>query len=209
MTKSMLASLTLLAASLGALSFLGFAQDRPKQENGAGIPDFTLKAWTSQRARKANLFVDRTGRIIRSSAHVDREGIPDWVHALADEKLGKGEDAAYEIEVYPDGSEVYEVYRTIDGRERQLSVRAGDRKLYYLGTMVDAKDLPANAARALSGLKGFQVEKCVLKEGPSFTEYHVRGFRDGVPYRVRLAKDGSMIAAQKRIPAEIEVAMED
>ena len=81
-----------------------------------------------------------------------REGLPDWVHEMADEKLGKGEDVEYEIEVYPDGSEVYEVYRTVDGREKQLSVKP-DRTVYYIGTELN-RTSPTSCARSTASTRG-------------------------------------------------------
>ena len=183
-----------------ALLLLAAVQDAPE----ARIHPFILKALMSPHAKASNFFVSADGRVVRSGVHMKREGLPDWVHRMADEKLGKGEDVDYEIEVYPDGSEVYEVYRTIDGREKQLSVKA-DRTVYYLGTEHDRTSLPEAVADTLRKLDGFDARQCVAKEGPTFFEYHVKGRMNGGEVRARIGKDGGLIALQRRIHSVIEV----
>lgn len=174
------------------------------QEPEARIHPFILKALASPHAARSNFFISADGRIVRSSVHMKREGLPDWVHAMADEKLGKGEDVEYEIEVYPDGAEVYEVYRKVDGREKQLSARP-DRTVYYIGVEQDPAAPPIAVAAALRRLDGFEMKHCVAKEGPTFFEYHVKGLLEGNEVRARVGKDGRLIALQRRIPSVIEV----
>jgi hypothetical protein len=207
-----LASHTLAVVLLaGAAAFVvGHAQDRSTiSEPGASVPEFARRALVSPNARKADLFISPAGRISKSSVVVSREGIPSWVVAMADGSMGKGEDLAYEVEVYPDGSEVYEVYRRVEGQERQLSVRADNRKIFYLGVELKEDELPASVKDALARFKDFRPEKRVRKEGPAFYEIHVKGERNGVPCRMRFARDGTLLAAQKRVPAEIEVPLEE
>jgi hypothetical protein len=186
-----------------ALPLLVAAQDGPTASD-ARIHPFILQALASPHAAKSNFFVSADGKIVRSSVHMKREGIPAWVHAMADEKLGIGEDVEYEVEVYPDGSEVYEVYRKIGGRQRQLSVKT-DKTVYYIGTEHDRKSMPPSIAAALRKIDGFEMKECVAKEGATFFEYHVKGVMRGSPHRARLAKDGRLIALQRRIPSEVEV----
>lgn len=170
------------------------------------LPAFAWQALSSPLARKAGLWTTAGGAVSRTTVHVDKAGIPDWVHAMADAQIGRGPDLDYEIEVYPDGSEVYEVYRKVDGRERQLSVKQ-DRSVYYLGTEHEAGKLPEPVAKALKECKGAVAEKCVLKEGPAVAEYHVKATVDGAPCRIRISKEGKVLAVQRRIPSEIEVPM--
>ena len=143
------------------------------------------------------------GKIIRSSVYLKKEGLPGWVHEMADQKLGKGEDLHYEAEVYPDGSQVYEVYRKIDGREKQMSVRV-DGTLYYIGTEHPLSALPPVVSGALAKIPGFEAKKCVSKEGPAFLEYHVKGAREGGEFRARIGKDGRLIALQRCVPSMTE-----
>lgn len=170
----------------------------------AKIPGYAWQALSSPYARKANLWASSKGFWTRYSVHVDRMAIPDWAHAMADAKLGRGVDLDYEVERYPDGAEVYEIYRTVDGREKQLSVKA-DRTIYYVGTEQDAKVLPAPVTAAIRDLKDFVVEQCILKESAELAEYHLKGTLQSRPCRVRVSRDGKLIAVQRRIPAEIEV----
>lgn len=187
----------LLLASLVAL------QEPASKEQGKLHP-FIAKALASPHALKSNLFVSEEGRVVRSSVHVSKGGLPDWVHAMADEKIGRGDDLEYEIEVYPDGSEVYEVYRKIDGQERQLSVRP-DRTIYYIGSEIESERLPKAVSDTLGKLENFKTASCVSKEGATFHEYHVKGTLDGHPVRARVAKDGRLISVQKLLPSEVEV----
>jgi hypothetical protein len=175
----------------------------------ARIPEFPLKALSSPAAIKAGLFVSKDGTLLRYAVDVGREGVPDWLHAMADEKIGKGEDVVYEAELYPDGSEVYEVYRMIGGKEVQLSVDHRDRSVKYIGTQLVEKQLPEKIRATLGGVDGFEAEKIIFKEGPRFAEYHVKGKIGGVPHRVRIGGDGKLLSVQRRIPAEIEVAVQE
>ena len=178
------------------------------QEMKARIPDFPMKALAMPGATRANFFISKDGTITRYAVHVGPEAMPEWMTRMADEKLGKGEDLAYEMELYPDGSEVYEVYRRVDGREKQLSVHA-DQSMKYVGKEMDPKELPEKVGAALRGVKGFIAEKCLFKEGPKFAEYHVKGSLGGTPHRVRLSGDGRLLSVQRKVPGEFEVAVQE
>jgi hypothetical protein len=195
-------SLALAAASLGAW------QLQDSREAKARIPDFPMKALSHPSASRAGFFVSRDGTIMRYTVHVGPDAIPEWVSKMADERIGKGEDLEYEIELYPDGSEVYEIYRSVDGREKQLSVHA-DRSVKYIGRQTEEKDLPDKVGATLRGIKAFGPEKIIFKEGPKFSEVHVRGRIAGVPHRVRISGDGRLIAVQKKVPAEVELAIQE
>jgi hypothetical protein len=178
------------------------------ESSKARIPDFPMKALAGPGARRANFFVSKDGTITRYAVHVGPEALPEWITRMADEKIGKGEDLDYEVELYPDGSEVFEVYRRVDGRERQLSVHA-DRSVKYIGQEFDPKELPDKVRAALRGVKGFITEKCVFKEGPKFAEVHIKGSLGGSPHRLRLSADGRLLSLQRRLPGEIEVAVQE
>jgi hypothetical protein len=194
---------------LGLAAFaLGVGQDsRNVLENR--IPEFALKALSAPTASKTNLFIAKDGTIIRYSVHLGREDVPQYLHTMADEKIGKGEDIAYEAEIYPDGGEVYEIYRRVGGKEKQLSILHRDRSVKYVGTQVNEKELPEKIQATLKTLKGFSFEKCIFKEGPRFAEYHVKGTISGVPHRVRIGRDGNLLALQRRIPGDVELAVQD
>lgn len=190
--------------TFACIAALALAAAQENAEEQGRLHPFILKALSSPYAIKSNSFVSADGKIVRSSVHVKREGLPDWVHQMADEKLGKGEDVEYEVEVYPDGSQVYEVYREIDGLLKQLSVKP-DRTVYYTGTEHSKESLPEAVSSGLATLKGFKVRRCVEKSGPTFFEYHVKGKMDGTEYRARIGKDGRLIALQRVIPGAIEL----
>jgi hypothetical protein len=192
-------ALILIAGSLAAWQ---------SQESRARIPDFPMKALASPGASRANFFISRDGTITRYAVHVGPEALPDWITKMADEKIGKGNDLDYEVELYPDGSEVYEIYRRVDGREMQLSVHA-DRSVKYVGRELDPKELPEKVAAAMRGVKGFIAEKCIFKEGPKFAEVHIKGSLGGSPHRIRLSGDGRLLSLQRRLPGELEVVVQE
>lgn len=198
-----------LALTLAAGSLIAWTLQDPSQDPGrARIPEFPMKALATPGATKANFFVSRDGTITRYAVHVGPEALPEGMSKLADEKIGKGRDLAYEAELYPDGSEVYEIYRKVDGREKQLSVHA-DRSVKYIGTEVEEKDLPAKVGAILRGVKGFTMDKCMFKEGPQFAEFHVQGWIGASPHRVRISGDGRLLSVQRKVPAEVEVAVQE
>ena len=170
------------------------------------VPPFAWQALSSPTAKKAGIWTSADGRMTRYSVHVDKAGVPDWLHAMADAQLGRGADLDYEVEVYPDGSEVYEIYRKVDGRERQLSVKA-DRTVYYVGIEHDADKLPEAVSTAIKDLKGLTVQKCMLKEGPTVAEYHLGATLNQATCRVRISKDGQLLAVQRKMQAEVEVPL--
>jgi hypothetical protein len=209
MRGSKVIALVFAAAAGGWLIRATAQDDRRTWESRDGqafvrLPEFVWKALSSPSARKANLWTGIQGEILRYTVYVDRSMMPDWIHAMADERIGKGEDVEYELEVYPDGSQVYELYRKSAGLEKQLSVKA-DQSLYYIGIEHPADKLPEAVASALRDLKDLKVDKCVLKEGPQVAEYHLKGTRDGVPCRIRVSKSGKVLAVQRKISADIEV----
>jgi len=208
-----------LSMATGALGgfFLASGQDSrdrntprtwepPQVSSLIQLPALPWKALASPHARKTNLWTTNDGRLSRYSVVVDKAGLPDWVLAMADARLGRGPDLEYEIELYPDGSEVYEIYRKVDGRERQISVKA-DRSLYYVGTELDPGKLPDAVTGAIRGLKNVVVEHCLLKEGPQVAEYHLRATVEKTPCRIRVSKDGALLAVQRKIPGEVEVPL--
>ena len=192
---------------LAALAF-GLGQDsRTLQDNR--IPDFALKALSAPTASKASIFIAKDGTITRYAVHLGREDVPVYLHSMADEKIGKGEDIAYEAEIYPDGGDVYEIYRRVGGKEKQLSILHRDRSVKYVGTQLEEKEIPEKIQATLKNVKGFTFEKCIHKEGPHFSEYHLRGSIAGTPHRVRIDRDGNLLAVHRRIAGDYEVAVQD
>jgi hypothetical protein len=197
----------LVALGVAALAFGIGQESRLLPDNR--IPDFAMKALTAPTASKAGLFISKDGAITRYAVHLGREDVPVYLHSMADEKLGKGEDIAYEAEIYPDGGEVYEIYRRVEGKEKQLSILHRDRSVKYVGTQLEDKELPERVQATLKNVKGFIFEKCIFKEGPRFAEYHVKGSIAGTVHRVRIGRDGNLLSIQRRIVGDYEVAVQD
>jgi hypothetical protein len=47
----------------------------------------------------------------------------------------------------------------------------------------------------------------MLKEGPQVAEYHLRATVEKAPCRIRVSKDGALLAVQRKIPGEVEVPL--
>jgi hypothetical protein len=197
----------LVVLALAALAF-GIGQEARLLPDNR-IPDFAMKALAAPTASKAGLFISKEGAITRYAVHLGREDVPVYLHSMADEKIGKGEDITYEAEIYPDGSEVYEIYRRVEGKEKQLSVLHRDRSVKYVGTQLEEGEIPEKIQAAIKNVKGFTFEKCIFKEGPRFAEYHVKGSIAGNPHRVRIGRDGHLLSVQRRIVGDYEVAVQD
>lgn len=172
--------------------------------SSARMPEFPLEALASPHAVKCKLYFAADGTVEKYTVYVTRSAIPDWVHKLADEKLGAGQDESYEVELYADGSEVYEVRRNVGGRMLELSVRR-DRTILYIERQIDEKDLIEAVRAALRGLPNFSPERYAYKESAGFGEYNIRGKIGETPYRVRIRPDGTLVAVQKQLPGSVEI----
>ena len=171
------------------------------------IPDFPLNSMKSQNAIKGKLYITASGTIDKYTVYVSASELPKWVHELADNTIGKGKDEGYEIEQYSDGSEVYEIKRLVDGKSVEVSIRR-DGFVKYIEKQVEKEDLPIEVKVAIGKISNFNSERISLKIGPDINEYQVRGKMSAISYRLRINKDGSLIAIQKQLPATIEVGVQ-
>ena len=165
-----------------------------------------MQALASEHAVKGKLYLAADGTVEKYTVYVTRNGIPDWVHQMADEKIGLGTDESYEVELYADGSEVYEVRRTVEGRALELSVKR-DRTLKYIERQLDETDLPEPVLATVRGVANFSAERYAIKEGPGLEEYHIRGKIGEVDHRLRVRKDGHLVAVQRQLPGAFEIAI--
>jgi len=206
----------LIAAAALSLCPFAFAQDPSPVPNGATEPQgsparpkfskFIMDALSSPHALKGKLYVSRDGTVERSKVYLKREGLPEWTHEVADAKLGKGEDLSYEVEVYGDGTEVFEISRRIDGKPKKVSIRR-DRQVRYVETTVDRTSLPAVVSATLAKIDGFQPTECHRRDGEKTAEFHIRGIIAGVPHRARIGADGTLQSLDRHLAAEMEVSV--
>ncbi len=176
------------------------------QQADSQIPDFVLTAYRSEHLIRAKMYIGTDGRIEKYGAYVTKEGIPDWVHQLADEKLGQGKDEEYEIETYADGSEVFEVRRCVADKSNELSVKR-DRSLKYIERQLDAGELPEAVRNTVRSISNFAADRYAVKEGPHLKECQVRGKIGDVPYRARIKEDGRLVALQNKVEGSFEIAI--
>ncbi len=206
----------LVIAAVLSLCSAAMAQDPKPVPNGGSepqnsasgpkFPKFIMDALHSPHVLRGKIYVARDGTIERAKVFVRREGLPEWTHQIADDKLGKGQEVAYEVEVYGDGTEVYEIARLIEGRPKKISLRR-DQKVRYVEQLFDKGSLPAAVAATLGKIEGFQVGEVRRREGDKLTEYHIVGLIAGVPHRAMIRADGTLQSVTRHLPAEMEVAI--
>ncbi len=180
-----------------------YSQDQETQN--PKLPKFIVEALASPHAIKARLHVNRDGTIERAKVYLKRDGLPDWTHDLANEKLGTGEDLSYEVEVYGDGTEVYEICRYVDCHPQKVSMRH-DRNIQYVETGVDASVLPEAVSTTLSKIPGFKPDEYYRRDADGTSEYHVTGAMLGIPHRARIMADGTLRTLEKQLAAELEIS---
>ncbi len=187
---------------LSLLLLVGCAGAPPPQP--AGLPGFVVEALQAPTARKAKLYVAADGTISKAVAYVDRAAIPDWVHTMADEQLGAGDDAEYEIEQYADGTQTYEVTRTVNGLKAELSVTV-DRALRYTERALADDAVPEPIKTAIGGLSGMQISRIEHKKGPAIDHFEVVAMQGETELRMVFAPDGKPLGTARRIPAVIQL----
>ena len=200
--------LTILIAFLACSTT--FSQDpspssTPQEFRKAKLPKFILDALASPYALKARLHVGRDGTIDRASVGMAREGMPEWTHDIADEKLGQGEDISYDVEVYEDGTQVYEICRQVDCYPRKVSIHQ-DRNILYVETGVDASAVVEAVSSTLDKIPGFKPEEYARRDLDGTMEYCVTGTILGIPHRARINADGTLRFLEKQLAAEVDVA---
>jgi len=168
-----------LALTLGACAAPG----------GARIPNFVLQEMTGAHAQRAKLYVATDGHMRKFTMYVSRDAIPDWVHTMADEKIGSGVDASYEVEQYENG---------------ELSVRT-DKSVKYIETWLDPEVLPDPIKTTLAETAGFVLERASIKQGPAMKVYQLRGRKDDVEHRLVFSETGDLIHTSRTLPAKLEL----
>lgn len=190
------------------LAACGTVPIRPSMnsQEAPSVPEFVLEACRSDHLQRAKVHIGADGRIEKYVAYVAKDAIPAWVHEMADEKIGTGQDEEYEIETYADGSEVYEVRRCVGDKSHELSVKR-DRSLKYVERQLDENELPEAVRAAIRDLSDFALQRCAVKEGPNLKEYQITGKIGDRPFRARIQEDGALVALQKKIEGGFEIAL--
>lgn len=181
------------------------ADDAVVGEAKLAIPEFVLTALQSNGALRVKLYIAKDGTLRKSAVYVTKESVPTWVHEMADEKLGKGEDESYEVEQYADGQQVYEVTRKVDGVSQELAITI-DKSVLYLERKLPENELPEKVATALKGLENFTMEEA---ESKTYTdgrqEFEVEGKQGEVHVVLQLSTEGEIVGQSRKLTATIAV----
>jgi hypothetical protein len=179
------------------------AEDEPPAVSVPALPSFVLEALQSEGAQSVKLYFAKDGTIRKSAVYVTKETLPDWVHTMADEKLGQGKDEEYEVEEYRDGAQAYEITRKIKGVSQELSVTV-DKTVRYIEKKLKKKDLPENVAAAIQGLEGFKMDEAESKTLPDGTvEYEVEGTEGGINVQYKMSAAGEILSQSRMFTAKV------
>lgn len=173
----------------------------------ARIPDFVWKAAKSQETQKIEMKIGPCGKLARVSATVAKANIPEWVLKLADDKIGKGEDKSFEVEVDDQGEEVYEVTRNINGLEVELSAKAKSQTFKYIERQVQWEVLPAPIRAEVEKMSGFQTKEAGMKEGPGIKEFEIEGRWNDAEYSLYFDEAGKLLGKYLLPKAEVKIAL--
>jgi hypothetical protein len=170
----------------------------------AGIPGFVLQEMKGAHALRAKLYVATDGHLRKFTMYVNRDAIPDWVHSMADEKIGSGADSSYEIEQYENGDQVYEISRIVNDHPVELSVRT-DKSVKYIETWLDPEVLPDPIKATMAEVAGFVLERASIKQGPGLMLYQLRGKKNDVEQRYVFSEAGELMHDSRALPAKLEL----
>lgn len=203
--------LTLVPGILIAGCATTSSNQRAPQEPAAAchnpqMPPFPLAAVKGPHAKSAKLYMNADGTFRKYTVYVDRAGIPDWVHAMADKELGQGEETDFEVEQYENGETVYEVTRRIEGKRIELSVLSTTRQKLYIERQDQALDsIPATIKAAAEAIEGFTTEGYSLKQLSKETIHKLSGQIDGREVHLYLTQDGKLKERRIMLPARLAI----
>ncbi len=170
--------------------------------------DITQTAATAKTVEKMKIRLSADGTVLKQSVYHDAaDSIPEAVKALASTKFPKATITGYETELYADLGRIYEVEVDDGGKECELAANAEGTEI-YTECKVDPATLSAAAKATIESLApGGTILEAESKKGPSVEETTVEVKTGGGELYLRLAPDGSLIQALRRIPAVVEVPL--
>jgi hypothetical protein len=166
---------------------------------GAGVPGFVVEQAKAGNLLKTKLYVGLDGSIVKFSAYVKAEALPDWLPPLADEKIGKGEFKSGEIEMYEGGIMAYEITRIVDGKKVELSADENQNVLYIERAMA-VDELPAEVKAGVDKIEGFEAAEAESKEYKDKTSYEVEGKLNGSEVEIELDAKGAIVTQGVEVP---------
>lgn len=172
------------------------------------VPEFPWAALKGPHAVKVKVYVAPDGSFAKWTVHVTRAGMPEWVHPIADQELGKGEDVEYEVEQYASGDTVYELTRRVGGKRIEVSLRSTDHKRVYIERKdLELDALPAPVKQAVASVAGFVAKACSTKTyvSPASTLHEVEGELAGAPYTIFVTPEGKITVRRTTLTAEVKV----
>lgn len=177
----------------------GYALDREVVQSGSN----------SGSAYKFKLRVDEDGTVVKQAMyHRDEAAVPEAVRALAAERFGGAVATHYETELYADIGRVYEVEVDNSGTQCELAATADGTELYTECHVDPASLSSAIKATIDSVAPGGEVLEAESKQGPKLPEEYTVEVKVGDnELYLRIAADGTLLQALRRIPAVLEVPL--
>ncbi|MCA9655134.1 MAG: hypothetical protein H6712_30245 [Myxococcales bacterium] len=172
-------------------------------------PEVAKAALGTDTVFKMKVRIDADGNLVKQSAyHRNEAAIPGPVLSLAEQRFPGAKVMHFETEAYAEHGVVYEVEVDDGGRTCEVAARADGTEL-YTECHVDASQLDAAAKATIDGIApGGKILEVETKKGPEIPEeITVEVEHQGQQLYLRLAADGSLRQALRRIPAVVEIPL--
>lgn len=159
---------------------------------------------------KMKIRVDADGNVVKQSAyHRNEAAIPGPVLSLAEERFPGAKITHFETESYADLGTVYEVEVDDGGTQCEVAARADGTEV-YIECHADPASLGDAAKATIESIApGAKILEVETKKGPELPEETTVEVEHGEQQLyLRLAADGSLIQALRRVPAIVELPLE-
>ena len=142
------------------------------------IPKFMVPYIQNGQANRMKLYLNDQGVAERVTLYVQKEAVPEWVYKKADSVIGEGVDQNYEVELYENGDQVYEISRLVKERVVKVSFKF-DQTLRYVERKYTENDVPEGVKNAVRNTEYFTAADYGLREGPGIKAFFVTGEAKG------------------------------
>jgi hypothetical protein len=183
------------------------ADTMPTEQPAAGLPKTLTELLASGKARKARIYLDASGRVVKASLYVQAADLPDWVLPLAETTIGAGSEDSYEVEYYEGIGMAYEVTRQVEGVRREVSF-GEDKRVLYTEVLVERDALPQPAKDAITQAEasGATFKRSVKKSVTGGDEQlQVRLISGENEHRLVFTLAGELLSRSLDTPARVEI----
>lgn len=171
----------------------------------AGCSSISYDAEWARRANLVEARIDAGGNLAEVEYHIPPNTVPDPVRSAMLELYPGATLTSAEYEVAR-GGDFYELTATVGGRSVEAMFTA-EGELHSLELEVARDSAPAVTQRITSTWPGSTVRMLeeIRDASRNFVEYHVKIDHKGAKYKIVADAEGTIRAALRETPAELEV----